>query len=124
MLSAKVGGDALILVQKPDLVKPNLAGVTLTCDRRVNTIVTAPMGISPVVGRLTLAQEAQVRILYPQPSPVLPFLPSLSAVRRLAQLISKQRQNAPKNLLVAFQKSRGWLGYRDLSKNIVLALIR
>jgi len=42
----------------------------------------------------------------------------------LAQLISKQRQNAPKNLLVAFQKSRGWLGYRDLSKNIVLALIR
>ena len=82
MLSAKAGGDALSLVQKPDLVKPNLAGVTLTCDRWVNTIGVAPMGISPVVGRLTLAQEAQVRILYPQPSPVLPLLPSLSAVRR------------------------------------------
>ena len=31
------------------------------------------MGISPVVGRLTLAQEAEVRILDPQPSNGKPF---------------------------------------------------
>ena len=29
---------------------------------------TAPLGISPVVGRLTLDQEAEVRTLHPQPS--------------------------------------------------------
>ena len=42
----------------------------------------------------------------------------------LAQLIRKQQQNAPENLLGAFQKRCGWLGYRYLVKNIVLALIR
>ena len=31
------------------------------------TIRLPALGISPVVGRLTLAQEAEVRILYPQP---------------------------------------------------------
>ena len=34
----------------------------------------ALMGISPAVGRLTLAQEAEVRILYPQP-PICEIVP-------------------------------------------------
>ena len=78
MPSADAGGDALILVQKPDLVKPNVYAVTLTWDRWVNTIGVALMGISPVVGRLTLAQEAQVRILYPQPPRSSAFTVSFS----------------------------------------------
>ena len=45
--------------------------LSLTGNRRgyyyKNCYSTVLLGISPVVGRLTLAQEAQVRPLYPQP---------------------------------------------------------
>ena len=105
MPSADAGRNALILVQKPDLVKPNVYAVTLTCERWVNTIGVAPMGISPVVGRLTLAQEAQVRILYPQP---LPLLSSLSAERRCGLTDRSTTAKRPKNILGALLIA-GWL---------------